>query len=192
MLEWVRGRSPVQVLPFRDSCMLASFPLEMQVSRPNLSATHNLAWVSKIRGLCRSGTRSLDGEERERKIRVLQVGGGYFLKRLECMGQLQKAAWRQGRKKTTRFGFLCAAPMPWLKPVYLDAPWIHPFSLWRQKERRKMRGNGRPSKRLRFGYQVRLLSEVYFSPVPTSPFGFLPWDEAERGGLGRIPFIQLI
>ena len=124
---------------------------------------------------------------------VLQLWGGYFLKKDGAVGQLPKAAWRHGREKTVWFSLPRAGPCPWLKLAYLDASRIHPFSLLCQKERRKMRENGRSSKRLWFGYQVRLLLPRSTSHLGLSYFinGFLPWKEAERVGLDMIQFIQL-
>lgn len=53
-----------------------------------------------------------------------------------------------------------------------------------------MRENGRSSKRLWFGYQVRLPLPRSISPLHFTN-GFLPWKEAESVVLDMILFIQL-
>lgn len=125
----------------------------MQVSRPNLSATQK-TWISKIRCQWYPGARSLLWEERRREIQFYSWGGN-FLKRIEQLDNFRRQP--EGMEGKRLYSLVSHLPFPWLKLVYLDASRIQSVSPLCQKERRKMRENGRSSKRLWFGYQVRLL-----------------------------------
>lgn len=47
MLELVGGRSPLQVLAFRDSFVLASFPFEMQINVQAKSFSYSRLGLSR-------------------------------------------------------------------------------------------------------------------------------------------------
>lgn len=174
-----------------NSFASASFPFEMQMFGPNLSATPNSAGVRKTRYLVdRCDTQGLERlvwKKRRRGTQFYSWEGGISWEGWGTLDSCRGHHESMGQKNTILFSLQGAVQFPWPKWVYVRESRVLPSSLLCQEERRKTRENGRSRKWLWFGHQVGL-------PVLRSvcPLLLLPQMASRRGkkpkALGLIRF----